>query len=71
MIEHGTHRHVNVAFEIITDETTKENRINYACYQIINNTLCHYETAFKIALILGQLLDHNDMLKSKHAQRKT
>ena len=65
LIENRTYGHVNMAFENNTDKTIKEKRMKYGCYHKINNTAYCYETAFKIAVILGKLPVYNNMFKEQ------
>ena len=52
-----------MVFENITDKTMKEKKMKNWCYEIINNAEFYYQTAFNIAVILGQLSDYNNALK--------
>ena len=44
--------------------------MKHGCYQTINNTVCYYERAFNITVILGKLSDYNYMLKEQVDTRK-
>ena len=54
-----------MSLENIADKTIKEIRMKHVHYQTINNTVHHYETAFNIDVILGQLSYYNNILKEK------
>ena len=63
MIKNGTHGHINIVFENVTDKTIKENSMNHGDYEAINNKEFYYQKAFNIAVILGQLLCCSNALK--------
>ena len=45
--------------------TTKESVMKYGWYQMVNNTVHHYQTPYNIALIVEKISSYNSVLRGQ------
>ena len=70
MIGNEQHHNNNTAMENNAKPITKASRMKNGWHQTINNTVCYYQTTFKISLILEQVSNYDDLLREKTSTEK-